>query len=136
MGALIGWTVSSDGILRTASIAGATLISLLALGGSTIWWPQLNHTEFAQTEVERAGVEALAKNESARAVRLLEMSTRMKTAPARTWFNLGIAYQQAKDYERALSAYEHAAHMPGADNQMRETAEQMKTYVSRRQEAQ
>ena len=133
MGALIGWATSTQRISRAASIAGIALISLLSLAGSTIGWPHINRTEFAQAEVERAGVEALNDRENARAVKLLRLSVHMKAAPARAWYNLGVAYQRSGDLVRALTAYEHAARMPEADEQIQKTAREMKKYISSRE---
>jgi len=112
------------------SIAGIALIALLSLAGSTIWWPHVNRTEFAQTEVERAGMEALNSHENVRAVKLLRQSAHMKAAPARAWYNLGVAYQRSGDLVGALTAYEHAARMPEADEDIQKTARQMKEYIS------
>jgi cytochrome c-type biogenesis protein CcmH/NrfG len=131
MGALMGWAISRGGLPRTGSIAAMVIISVLSLAGSTIWWPQLNQTEYAQAEVERLGVEALFKRENQRAVELLEMSTHMKAAPARAWYNLGIAYQRMGQHKQALAAYEQAARLPSADNAMRKAATEMKEYISR-----
>ena len=130
VGALIGWATASQRISRAASIAGIALIALLSLAGSTIWWPHVNRTEFAQTEVERAGVEALNSHENVRAVKLLRQSAHMKAAPARAWYNLGVAYQRSGDLVGALTAYEHAARMPEADEDIQKTARQMKEYIS------
>jgi len=53
----------------------------------------------------------------------------MKGSVARTWFNLGIAYQSAKRYKDALAAYEHAARMPDADSDVQKAAQAMKDYL-------
>jgi cytochrome c-type biogenesis protein CcmH/NrfG len=56
---------------------------------------------------------------------------RTRHAPARAWYNLGIAYQRLYRYVDALAAYEHAAQMPDATPDMPETARTMKAYVTR-----
>jgi hypothetical protein len=50
----------------------------------------------------------------------------MKQAPARTWYNLGVAYQHAGRYADAVRAFEHAADMPDADDDMREVGKDLK----------
>jgi membrane associated rhomboid family serine protease len=129
MGALLGFTICGRVVTKAASIAGAVVISLLAVGGTTIWWPRVNQSGYAQTEIERSGVEALYEKNNTNAVRLLELSAHMKGAPARTWYNLGIAHQRLKENEQALAAYEQAAHMTDADDQIRKTAQDMKEYL-------
>jgi cytochrome c-type biogenesis protein CcmH/NrfG len=129
MGALLGFAICGRADAKVASIVAAVVVSALALAGSTVWWPQVNQSGYAQTEIERAGVEALYEKNNTNAVRLLELSAHMKGAPARTWYNLGIAHQRLKENELALAAYEHAARLPDADDKIRKTARDMKEYL-------
>jgi cytochrome c-type biogenesis protein CcmH/NrfG len=132
MGALLGLASSSQGSLKRKSRAALAAALILSLAGSTVFWPWINLSQYAQAEVERAGVEALQRGHDEYAKTLLEKSARMKGAPARTWYNLGIAYHRLGRYEDALSAYEQAATMPDSTSEFRETARQMKEYWMRR----
>ncbi|HLX97009.1 MAG TPA: rhomboid family intramembrane serine protease [Verrucomicrobiae bacterium] len=132
MGALLGLAASSRGAVRWRSIAGLVAVVILGLAGATVFWPWVNLTSYAQPVVEQAGLDALTRNNIPRGVKLLELSTRMRRAPARTWYNLGTAYQALGKYDDALAAYEHAAQMPDADNDMQQAAQQMKDYLTGR----
>src|SRR5438093_6196264 len=66
--------------------------------------------------------------DNARAVRLLELSAHMRRAPARAWFNLGIAYHRLGNYEAALAAYQHAAAMPDSTKDMQQAAQNLADY--------
>jgi Tetratricopeptide repeat. len=136
MGALLGLAASSRGAVKWKSIAGLSAAVVLSLAGSTVFWPWVNLTAYAEPEVERAGLEALDRNDAQRAVKLLEISTRMRQAPTRAWYNLGIAYQHLRRYDDALTAYEHAAQMPDGDSKMQKAAQEMKDYCARRKEFQ
>jgi membrane associated rhomboid family serine protease len=128
MGALLGAAASSQGVMRWKSCAGLVAVVILALAGATVFWPWVNLTANAEPEVERAGLEASDHHDNRRAVRLLEISTRMRHAPAQAWYNLGIVCQRSGKYDEALAAYEHAAQMPDADSQMQKAEEDMKNY--------
>ncbi len=120
--------------MKFASIAAAALMLALGLAGSTILWTRINSSRDAEAGLERAGLDSLERKENARAIRLLETAAHMKTAPVRAWYNLGIAYQHAKKYDEALTAYEHAAGMPGADAEIQKAAREMKEYRVRKKE--
>ena len=79
---------------------------------------------------EREGVEALERGDNAEGVRLLEISTRMKGAPARAWMNLGTAYHRLGRLADALVAYEHAAQMPDGTSEFQKTAHDLKVYLN------
>jgi tetratricopeptide (TPR) repeat protein len=134
IGVLLGLAVSGDGALKRKATAGVVAVLILGLAGSTVFWPWVNLSAYAETEVERAGLSVLERGDYKRAVRLLEISARMRHAPARAWYNLGIAYQYAKRYDDAASAYKHAADMPDSDDEMRKTAQDMKSYLTRTKE--
>jgi len=128
-GALLGLAATGGGAARWRSNAALAIVLICGLAGSTIFWPHANFSSDAEAIVERAGVDALQRDENARATKLLETSAHMKGSVARTWFNLGIAYQSAKRYKDALAAYEHAARMPDADSDVQKAAQAMKDYL-------
>jgi tetratricopeptide (TPR) repeat protein len=130
MGVLLGLAASGKGALKWKSSAGLAAILILALTGSTVLWPWVNLSEYAQPEVEQAGLKALDRADIPRAVKLLETSAHMRGAPARAWYNLGIAYQRLGNYDRALAAFEHAAEMPGATSNYQKTADETKIYLA------
>ena len=133
LGALFGIACTSSGAIKLRSIIAAALVIFLGLAGSTVLWPRLNISQDAQSEVERAGVEALGRSDNGRAIRLLKLSAHMKRAPARAWFNLGIAYHRLGNYEAALAAYQHAAGMPDATPDMQQAAQEVKDYQRAKQ---
>lgn len=135
LGALLGFAVIGDGATKLKSYAGLAGVMILAVAGATVFWPAINLSDYAEPEVERAGLDALNQNNTARGVQLLETSTKMRQAPARAWYNLGIAYQTARRYDDALAAFEHAAAMPGSDSEMQQAADQMRNYCAARSNA-
>ena len=128
-GALLGLAASSEGVLKWKSCAGLLVAAILALAGSTVFWPWVNLSADAEPEVEHAGLEALEQGNFPRAVKLLETSTHMRGAPARAWYNLGVAYERQQNYDEALTAFEQAAQMPDGDSEMQKAAENMKNIV-------
>ena len=97
-----------------------------------VFWPWVNLSKNAEPEVERAGLEALLRSDGAKAIRLLDISARMRGAPARAWYNLGIAYQRLGRDEDAVAAYEHAAAMPDATSEIQKAAEEMRFWTSKK----
>jgi membrane associated rhomboid family serine protease len=128
-GALLGAAVTSRGSSQWYSIAAAAALLMMSLAGSTFLWPRLNISSYAGAEIEHAGVEAMYRSDNQTAAKLLEQAVRLRHAPARAWFNLGVAYQRLHREADALAAYQHAAGMPDADAEMRQAAQQMKRYV-------
>ena len=128
LGFLVGIAASNTGVAKWRSFGVAALIVCLGLAGSTVLWPRFNVSREAQMEVERAGVAALDRSDNIKAAKLLDLSAHMRSAPARTWFNLGIAYHRLGNYAAALDAYQHAAAMPDATKDMREAANELDDY--------
>lgn len=124
MGVLLGLAISGRSTVRWKSIAGLSAVLILGLIGSMIFWPWVNCSTSAETEVEQAGLEALDK-QPAHAVKVLEIAVRMPHAPARAWYNLGVAYERVGRSEDAVKAFEHAAEMPDADADMQKVARDM-----------
>jgi membrane associated rhomboid family serine protease len=132
MGVLLGLAASGKGSLKWKSSAGLAAVLILVLAGSTVFWPRVNLSKSAQPEVEEAGLKALDRDDVPRAVKLLETSAHMRGAPARAWYNLGIAYQRLGNYERALAAFEHAAEMPGATSNYQKIVEETRAFLAPR----
>ncbi len=132
MGALLGLAVSSRPAVRWKCVAGLSGLLVLGLAGSTVFWPWINLSADAEAGVEHEGVVALEKGDVQHAVKWLETSAHMRRAPARAWYNLGIAYQTLQRTEEALAAYEHAAAMPDATDDMHKAAQEMRAYLDRR----
>jgi membrane associated rhomboid family serine protease len=118
-GGLLGFAICGRRQVRRESLAGLAVILCLGILGSTVYWPKANFSRFAKEEIEDAGLQALQNNEIPRAVKLLERAAHMRNAPARMWYNLGIAYRDAGRYPDAVAAFERAAKMPDADEDMR-----------------
>lgn len=128
-GALLG-VAMSKAPARWAAVAGLMVALAAGVVGSTVFWPQVNLSEYCEPTVERAGLDALQRGEKQRGLELLELSAHMRHAPARAWYNLGIARQRCGKLDEALAAFEHAAQMPDADEDMRTMAQTMKRYHS------
>ncbi len=133
-GALLGLAASGRSAVKWKGIAGLVAVMILGLAGSTVLWPRINLSADAESDVEWTGYEALQQNHDAEAARWLETATRMRHAPARAWYNLGIAYARLGRYDDALVAYEHAAQMPDADSKVQQAAQEIKDYLSWRGE--
>lgn len=131
-GALLGLAASSTGTVRWRCVAGLVAVAIMGVAGSTVLWPWINLSNYAEAEVEHAGLEALERGDNAGAKRLLEISAGMRGAPARAWFNLGIAYARLGMHEDAAAAFEHAARMPDATGEIRKAAQEMKDYQTGR----
>jgi membrane associated rhomboid family serine protease len=121
-GVLLGLAICAKGMERRVALGGLVAACLLCVAGSTFFWPQVNLTDRAELAVERQGVEAMTKSEIAHAVRLLETATNTRKAPARAWYNLGIAYHRAGRLKDAAKAYQRAAQLPDATSDMQEMA--------------
>jgi membrane associated rhomboid family serine protease len=134
MGALLGLAASGRSAVKWQSIAGVVAVMILGLAGSTVFWPWVNLSADAEPEVEWAGWEALSQNHDTNAVKLLEIATRMRHAPARAWYNLGVAYGRLGRFDEALAAYEHAAQMPDADSKTQQAAQELKGYLTWKKE--
>ncbi len=134
MGALLGLAASGRGAVRWQSVGGLMAVMILGLAGATVYWPWVSLSAHTGREIEWAGCEALNQNHDTRAVELLEVATRMRNAPARAWYNLGVAYDRADRYRDALAAYEHAARMPDADSEIRQAAVDAREYLAQEEE--
>lgn len=134
LGVLLGLATSGNGVVRGKSIAGLVLLIIMGLAGSTVFWPQVNLSAEAEVEVEFAGYNALQQNHDADAVKFLEIATRMRHAPSRAWYNLGVAYARVGRFDKALAAYEHAAQMPDADTKAEQAAQETKEYLTLKKE--
>jgi membrane associated rhomboid family serine protease len=126
LGALLGLAASSRGATKWNSLAGLVAAVTLCLAGSTVFWPWINLSAYAEPEIEHAGLEAIDSDDLPRAVQLLETSAHLRGAPARAWYNLGIAYQRLGKFEAASAAFDHAAQMPDADSDMQRVAQESK----------
>jgi membrane associated rhomboid family serine protease len=125
-GMLLGYAATGNRAVKWKSIAGLVAVLMFGLLGSTVFWPWVNLSNNAEPEVEHAALNALDRNDFPRAMKILQISTRMKNAPARAWYNLGVACQRAGRYADAAAAFEHAAEMPDADTQMQQAAQHLK----------
>jgi len=130
MGALLGLAAGGSNAAKWKSIVALVAVLVLGLAGSTVFWSRVNLSPDAESEVEWAGYQALVQNHAADAVKLLEKATRMRRAPSRAWYNLGIAYGRLGRYDHALAAYEHAAQMPDADDKTQQAVKAVKEYLS------
>ena len=130
LGVLLGLAASGSNAVKWKSIAGLIALIVMGLLGSTVLWPRVNLSADAEAETEWTGYEALQQNKNADAVKFLEMATRMRHAPSRAWYNLGIAYARLGRFEDALTAYEHAAQMPDADGKAEQAAQQIEQYLT------
>ena len=117
MGVLLGFAICGQGLARWKNIAALSAVIILGLAGATVYWPWINFSKYAESEVEQAALADLDKN-PAHAVEVLNIAVRMHNAPARAWYNLGVAYQHAGRYTEAIKALNHAAQMPDADPNM------------------
>jgi len=123
MGMLLGLAVAGNRSVKWQSRAGLGALLILILLGATVFWPRVNLSSYAESEIEHAGLDALHHDNVPRAVKLLETSTHRRNAPARAWYNLGVAYERAGRVDDAATAFGRAAQMPDADSQMQQTAQ-------------
>ena len=87
-----------------------------------MFWTRINLSKYAEPEIEEAALAALHRNDVSHAVNLLEIATKRRDAPARAWYNLGVALEHQGKLTEAAVALQHAAQMPGADQQMLDAA--------------
>ena len=117
MGWLLGLAASAEGRAKLLSRAGLAAFIVL-ISALTVFWPSVNLSRSAEAQIEHAGVDALESGEYVKATKLLEAATRMTRAQARTWYNLGVAYQRRKQYDAAYAAFDHAAQLSGGDSEI------------------
>ena len=130
LGILLGLAMSGSDDLKLKAKAGLAVLVVLIFLGGTVFWPQVNFSKNAEAEVEHAGYDALKHNDNRNAVKWLELASRMNHAPARAWYNLGIAYQRTRRNEEAIAAYNRAASLPDANPQLQQEAQEMATFLS------
>jgi hypothetical protein len=128
LGVLLGLAISGTPPERAKGLAGLSIIVSLVVLGSTVFWPWVNCSAYAEVEVERAALSALDNDQVEHAVKLLEMAVTMRQAPARAWYNLGFAYHRAGRVQDSVRAYEHAASMADADADMRKMGAALKGF--------
>jgi membrane associated rhomboid family serine protease len=126
MGILLGLTISGTRAVRWKSCLGLVAIVSFCLLGSTVFWPTVNLSDYAGEAIEQVGLAAFKNGNNARAIQLLTVSAHRRDATARFWYNLGVVYGQAGQFDKALAAFEHAAKMPDADNETRQAAQSLK----------
>jgi len=118
IGILLGFAISGDLATKWKSRVGLAGLMVLILLGATVFWPRVNLSGFAGWEIEQGALDALDRENVSRAVKWLEIATQKRNAPAHAWYNLGVAYQHAGRFEDAMTAFNHAAAMPDADEQI------------------
>ena len=99
----------------------AALMVLILLGG-TVFWPRVNLSSDADAEIEHAALEALDRGDIQKGVKWLEIAAHKRNAPARVWYNLGVAYGRAGRSQDAAAAFNEAGRMPDADEQIQNAA--------------
>jgi predicted lipid-binding transport protein (Tim44 family) len=124
MGALLGWMASGNLITKVRAGAALAAILILSVLGSTVFWRQVNLSGYAEAEIEQSGLNALERGDNAYGTKCLEMAVQMRNAPARAWYNLGIAYGRLGRAQESVAAFKHAAQMPDASGDMRALAQQ------------
>lgn len=122
LGILLGLAIAGDRIVLWQCRAGLAALTLLILLGSTVFWPWVNLSSNAPDELDNAAIASIKTGNIPHAIELLEIATHKRNAPARVWYNLGVAYERAGEFDNALAAFRHAAQMPDADDQMMRAA--------------
>ena len=128
-GVLLGMAAIHSGAARWKSCAGLVLVLAFGILGSTVLWPTLNLTPYAEEQIEQAGVNAIVAHDPVRGEKFLEVATGIRRAPARTWYNLGVAREQLGQMDGALAAFDHAAAMLDGDNDMQNAADRLRSLL-------
>ena len=131
LGWLLGLAVSGNKTQQLRNKIGLIFLLMVCLAGATVFWPWVNFSGYAESEIERAGCECLDRNQNQDAIKWLEISAHLRGAPSRAWYNLGIAYHRVNNYEAAAKAYDHAAQMPGASLEEKQIALNFRDYLNR-----
>ena len=122
LGALLGWAASGTLSMKWKAITALAIFMILSLLGSTIFWPEVNLSSFAEGEIERIGLEAAGRGDNVYAAHCFETAVHTRHAPAGAWYNLGVAYDRLGRMSEAYACFERAAAMPDADSQIRDVA--------------
>jgi GlpG protein len=91
-------------MLLTFSLAGV-------LSAASIWRPLINYDPEAHLDLENAGISAIAYGNNQQAVGQLQAATSYHHAEARTWYNLGVAYQRLNELQKAERAFTKAVEL-------------------------
>jgi membrane associated rhomboid family serine protease len=118
-GFLLGYVIGGKWPARLKSGLALAALTALLVAGSTVWWPYVNFSEYSEAYVENTALERLDHGDKKGAVQFLETATKMRKAGARTWYNLGIAYRDSGQLDKALAAAKHAVSLPDATDDMR-----------------
>ena len=121
-GGLLGYLAGGRTPARIKSALGLVALTALVTLGSTILWPYCNRTSYAEAVVEGVALDRLEHKDNQAAVKYMEKAVKMQHAGASTWYNLGVAYQDSGQMEKAVVAYIYAGHLPDADEDMKKLA--------------
>jgi membrane associated rhomboid family serine protease len=105
VGALLGVTIASRDRRRFAGVAATLVLAVAGLLGATAARPYVNRSRHPGLDEARLGYEALDAKRDEEAVRWLDEATALDPKDARSWFNLGIAYQRLGKSKDAAAAY-------------------------------
>jgi membrane associated rhomboid family serine protease len=122
LGMLLGLAIAGNRDAKLQGRAALASLCVLILLGATRFWPDINLSRHAGLEMEQAALAALDRDDSAHAVKLLEIASQKRNAPAHTWYNLGVALEHAGRFQEGDIAIQHAAQMPDADQQIMDAA--------------
>lgn len=124
-GALLGYVIASRAQTRWLSLAALSAVTALTLLGALKFWPWLNLSPSIETEVELVGINDLEQGHGAHAVKVLQIATQLRHAPASAWYNLGVACQRTGRPLEAVAAFQHAGTLPDADSDMQRLASEL-----------
>ena len=114
IGALLGWTIGARGWARVRAASATFFFSALTIVLATVGRAWVNLAADRGLDEGRLGYESLVADEPLEAVRWLAMATELGPRDARSWFNLGIAYQRLHRLEDANRAFDAAERLePG-----------------------
>ncbi len=132
LGLLAGWAVARHYHVRARLLCGAVLAGILVLlvVAGTVARPYLNFTEYAGYEFGAQGYDALKDGRYADAVTDFQLALRRRGG-WHTWYNLGIAYQNSDQFEKAAEAYQQSFAIAGNEKNVKQALVNAKLYMAR-----
>ncbi len=125
LGANLGW-ITGRPRHRTAAAAVAGLAFCMCLLGASVLRPYVNFSDSAWQEYAYAGYQALTANQPKAAVGWLQEAVRYHGVRAGDWYNLGLAYEQLGQRDKAMNCFQQARRLDPSDASFKEAIEDLR----------
>jgi GlpG protein len=128
LGALLGLAIGWQGRRRRIAVGLLSGLMILIFVAATYGRRYVNLSNTVGQELAARAYEEQTRGHTTSAVELYRKALAIDSCQATWWFNLGIAYQQLGQTERAIDAYEHAVALKPNDDGYRHALDALRTF--------